>query len=746
MPLASAERRIFRIGGLHLQPRQRRNPTQLMRHPIQGQTSTDPQGRMPQIALERGQPLWVQEADAVRTTYRYDEAGRLIERLDGGGNATRYVYDDAGRLVQVMHPDGACLQLAYDEAGRLCQRVLPNGDACAFRYRDGHMEAVAFNTGEAMYFTYDPSGRLATVTEPDCVTTYSYAQQGWLHRVERTIDQRHYGYDYNAAGQLIALHFPNHATIELATLPTPPAAPVIPDAPQRDVHGNVIACGGSTFCYDGHDQLIEAHHPLYGCTRYQYDPVGNRTERLQPDGATSYSYDSRNQLTHMTHPDGSVTSLGYDANGNLIRKAHGGTLWRYAYNSRQQLVSIHRNGQVVARYRYDFQGRRIWRQVGMAITLYHYDEMNRLSALTHADGVPSVVFTHHSGQTAVHCFQAQGDVHTYRLHTDHLGSTRRITDVAGQVIWQGEYTPFGQLRGAPPAFPCPLFIGQLWDPESGFYYCQSRYYDPQVGRFITPDAWTHGPDDARLVGQSETCLTPQLWLTQPRLAHPYVYSLNNPLTHHDPLGLSVGLTVLRTILAIFWSLPWTVFGFALGLVDALLQFVLLGALYLPRFALDRTSSSQIGSAALLKIGGLFNFQFAWANVAFIQRGDFDALDDTKQQYIIPMEAQRTPRQLRTEKRAYFDYLLRHTVLANYFGPIWPPVYLFGGFIPFRKNAVRESGYSPIADPVLTVAPEKIFSRADSHLIAIGGKKPYTAQLSSSHGWRFHPFCGPTRLQ
>ena len=97
-----------------------------------------------------------------------------------------------------------------------------------------------------------------------------------------------------------------------------------------------------------------------------------------------------------------------------------------------------------------------------------------------------------------------------------------------------------------------------------------------MGRFITPDAWTHGPDDARLVGQSETCPTPQLWLTQPRLAHPYVYSLNNPLTHHDPLGLSVGLTVLRTILAIFWSLPWTVFGFALGLVDALLQLQITG--------------------------------------------------------------------------------------------------------------------------------------------------------------------------
>jgi hypothetical protein len=82
--------------------------------------------------------------------------------------------------------------------------------------------------------------------------------------------------------------------------------------------------------------------------------------------------------------------------------------------------------------------------------------------------------------------------------------------------------------------------------------------------------------------------------------------------------------------------------------------------------------------------------------------------------------------------------LRHTVLANYFGPIWPPVYLFGGFIPLRKNAVRESGYSPIDDPVLTVATEKIFSRTDSHLIAIGGKKPYTMELPNASGGTLHP--------
>lgn len=741
--MSSTERRIFHIGGLNLQPGRRRNNDQRPRHQGRVQTLIDPRGLTPRIALDHGNPLWVQEGAASHTHYRYDEAGRLLERIDARGHTTRYAYDNARRLIQVTHPDGATLHLAYDEAGQLHQRVLPNGDTSLFLSVAGRLEAVEFNAGDAIRFTYDQSGRLASVTEPGCVTTCGYGAQGRLQRVERTIDQMQFRYDYDATGQLCALHLPNHTTIELSALPTPHPAPVVIGEPVRDANGNVMACDGSEFCYDDPEalwaRLLEARHPQYGRTRYQYDPAGNRTARLRPDGMTCYTYDNRSRLTRIVHPDGSITHLEYNANGNLIRKLHDQTTWRYTYNGRQQLVRIDRNGQLVARYRYDFQGRRIWRQVGETIVLYHYDETNRLIALTHPDGAPVVVFTQSRRQTVAHCFQAGSIVQSCSLHVDHLGSTRQITNSTGEIVWQGEYTPFGRLRGAPPAFPCPLFAGQLWDAESGFYYCISRYYDPAVGRFITPDPWTHGPDDPRLVGQHEAGPTPVLWLTRPGLTHPYVYCLNNPLTHRDPAGLSVGLTILRTILAIFWSIPWTIFGFALALVDALLQFAILGALYLPRFALDRTSSGRIDSAALLKIGGLFNFQFAWANVIFAQRGDFDALDDTKQQHIIPTEAHRTPRQLRTEKRAYFDYLLRHTVLANYFGPIWPPVYLFGGFIPFRKDAVRESGYSPIDDPVLTIAPEKVYSRTDSFLIAIGGKKPYTVQLSDATAGALTPF-------
>ena len=71
-----------------------------------------------------------------------------------------------------------------------------------------------------------------------------------------------------------------------------------------------------------------------------------------------------------------------------------------------------------------------------------------------------------------------------------------------------DYFPFGRLRNEPPDFECPLFTGRMWDAESGLYYFGARYYDPELGRFITPDPWTGGPDDVRL---GEECVASQFY-------------------------------------------------------------------------------------------------------------------------------------------------------------------------------------------------------------------------------------------
>ncbi len=98
---------------------------------------------------------------------------------------------------------------------------------------------------------------------------------------------------------------------------------------------------------------------------------------------------------------------------------------------------------------------------------------------------------------------------------DHLGTPVKIIDDQGQVIWDAGYMPFGNtditVDTAQNNFTFP---GQYLDAETGLHYNWHRYYDPDTGRYLTPDP-------IGLAGG----------------INPFVYSLNNPINLIDPLGL-----------------------------------------------------------------------------------------------------------------------------------------------------------------------------------------------------------------
>ncbi len=100
-------------------------------------------------------------------------------------------------------------------------------------------------------------------------------------------------------------------------------------------------------------------------------------------------------------------------------------------------------------------------------------------------------------------------------HTDHLGSTRLLTDASGNPVTSVEYYPFGgfDITGENERY---LFTGQEVD-STGLYYYKSRYYDLETGRFLTQDSWAGNQ-------------------RRPQTLNKYVYCLNNPLRYQDPSG------------------------------------------------------------------------------------------------------------------------------------------------------------------------------------------------------------------
>lgn len=120
-------------------------------------------------------------------------------------------------------------------------------------------------------------------------------------------------------------------------------------------------------------------------------------------------------------------------------------------------------------------------------------------------------------------------------HQDHLGSTRLKTDSGGSSVFSRNYEPFGPDHGGSGSEEYK-YTGKREDP-SGLYYYGARYYDPNVGRFITEDPVPGG-------------------LMDPQSLNRYVYCRNNPHKYTDPDGRLLDPVTFITC----WSIARSLLG------------------------------------------------------------------------------------------------------------------------------------------------------------------------------------------
>ncbi len=107
---------------------------------------------------------------------------------------------------------------------------------------------------------------------------------------------------------------------------------------------------------------------------------------------------------------------------------------------------------------------------------------------------------------------------TVYFHGDHQGSLSLVTNGAGQKVYTANYHPFGDTAQSVGAKRTEWgYTGQKRDSLTGLYYYNARYYDPTMGRFITPDTIVQDPYD-------------------PQYLNRYAYCRNNPVNLVDPTG------------------------------------------------------------------------------------------------------------------------------------------------------------------------------------------------------------------
>lgn len=511
-------------------------------------------GRLTNIAYESG-----------GTSFHYDELGREVMSTKTVGMTNydvRREYDALNNLIGLRYPKWIKLKYEYNAVGQVARISQGDPDALYGDVNgDGLVTAIdaslAARIGlNLVSFTEDQWIRADTsadggVTAIDASQIARYAV-GLLDEfeVERHVQIFAADIRYNVFGQMTYLRMGNGTRTYYRFDPLTqrllhkktfgPGADPLEDGEGwalaagdiqdlsygYDTAGNILSItdavhtASQTFTYDHLNRLKTADNPgRYGSRRYEYDVLGNILEK----GGKTYTYNDNcgggpHAVCETYDPVSQTrTVFAYDANGNMAARqifvlgvAEG--LTEYEYDMENRLRRIRKDGMVKATYEYDGDGGRTSKTVNGITTefvgsLYEIDQ----------------------GGDSRHIYLGSQRIATarrdrfYYYHTDHLGGTNVATDRDGVVREIREYSPFGATAFSHVVYDDPADQGRFYftqhyeDPESGLIFMQARYYDPELGRFMTPDT-----------------IVPDPGLTESFNRYSYVY--NNPISYNDPSG------------------------------------------------------------------------------------------------------------------------------------------------------------------------------------------------------------------
>ena len=291
-----------------------------------------------------------------------------------------------------------------------------------------------------------------------------------------------------------------------------------------------------TYQYDELNQLIRENNGVLGTTvLYTYDAGGNMTSRktyAYTEG-TPQTLQKNENLSYRTDgwKDQLVSWNGYryvyDAGGNptLLR----GVPLTWGEGRRLKRVSL---SWGTVDFAYDSDGKRVRKTSGGNITTYYYNG-NVLSGLVRKASKDAG--TTGTGTTVQFVYDTQGKPFMLRMNgkTDYfylyngLGDVTGLVDSSNQVVVRYQYNSWGKVTSTQDTSGVSLatlnpfrYRKYVYDPETGLNCLGSRYYDPEVGRFVNAD------DTDVIFAKPQELGSKNL----------YAYCDNNPVAREDYAG------------------------------------------------------------------------------------------------------------------------------------------------------------------------------------------------------------------
>ncbi|MDD2907836.1 MAG: polymorphic toxin type 33 domain-containing protein [Candidatus Gracilibacteria bacterium] len=470
-----------------------------------------------------GNMLSITDSEGNITNYEYDILNRLVKQIYADNKELNYEYDTNNNLVQKTDPNGTIINYTYDSQNRLISKNITNGNGIigitneTYSYDElGRLVEANDSNNHKLQFSYDSLGRMITETQSGSLVSYDYDNNNNLTSITNpnnkttnyTYDNlnriTNIGYDsnniatYNYTGlENTSLIYTNNTSIvktydNLSRINSLNNEVNNYNYTYDDVN-NITSDNIKNYLYDDIYRLKEVQNNVNQnlLESFKYDNVGNRINsfNLNTGSGASYDYET-NILNQYTTLSGTTLSgslnYTYDNNGNL--KNDGEKTFSYDYKNR--LTKVETSSGIIAQYSYDVLNRRYFKETEQETTEYIFSNENILT-----EKVTDLV-----NQTTTNKNYINGiglddlvayviDNNVYYYHKNHLGSIEGISDENGDIVVSYEYDSFGnaKITSGADIGNTILFTGREYDKEIGLYYLRARYYDANLGRFISRD-------------------------------------------------------------------------------------------------------------------------------------------------------------------------------------------------------------------------------------------------------------------
>ncbi|QES43945.1 hypothetical protein DEJ49_25770 [Streptomyces venezuelae] len=497
-----------------------------------------------------GRLLCETDFDGRLARYSYDAAGRLSERTNGLGQRIRYHRDPLGQIT-AKDADGRVTTYTYSVNGSLTGAVAPDSSLQVELDAVGRRVTETVD-GRTMRFAYDPAGNRTLRTTPSGTrSTWDYDAAGRAVRLStagHTIDFTHdaadrevhrhidraltFTHDYDSLGRLVTQESTAPGDRRIARR----SYTYRPDGHLTGIEDS--STGSRRFDLDGPGRVTAVRAAGWS-ERYAYDSMGNQTEAEWP--ARHPGHEATGPRTYAGTRLTRAGSVHYehDAQGRVVvrrktRLSRKPDIWSYEWDAEDRLTAVTTPDGSRWRYTYDPLGRRTAKlrlgadgETVLERVVFSWDGNTLCEQTTELEkpGRYTTLTWDHDGLSplsqaeriwAADAPQEVIDERFFAIVTDLVGTPTQLLTPDGETAWHTRSTLWGSTvwnRDATAYTPL-RFPGQYHDPETGLHYNHHRHYDPETGRYTSPD--------------------PLGLLPAP---NPVAY-VHNPHTWSDPLGLA----------------------------------------------------------------------------------------------------------------------------------------------------------------------------------------------------------------